>query len=141
MAGTYANPVMDADFPDPAVILAPDGFYYAYATQTLRDGEWLNIQVARSPDLVHWQHLGDALPDKPAWARETQDFWAPYVLQDGDRYLMYYSATPTLPRSRAWTLPGRRDFDSPAGPFVEWACRCCSAWGSNLSTRWRSTIR
>src|SRR5213075_2449428 len=75
--GTYVNPVLDADFPDPMVIQAPDGCYYAYATQTLRDGEWINIQVARSADLVHWQQLGDALPDKPSWARETQDFWAP----------------------------------------------------------------
>ena len=66
------------------MILAPDGFYYAYATQTLRDGKWINIQVARSTDLVHWEHLGDALPDKPDWAQETQDFWAPFVLYDGD---------------------------------------------------------
>ena len=34
--GHYANPILDADFPDPAVILAADGYYYAYATQTLR---------------------------------------------------------------------------------------------------------
>src|SRR5215212_11642377 len=61
----YTNPVLDADFPDPAVILATDGYYYAYATQTLRDGAWINIQVARSADLVHWHHLGDALPEKP----------------------------------------------------------------------------
>ena len=60
--------MLDEDFPDPALILAPDGFYYAYATQTLRDGQWINIQVARSADLVHWDHLGDALPDKPGWA-------------------------------------------------------------------------
>jgi arabinan endo-1,5-alpha-L-arabinosidase len=33
-AGTYANPVLDADFPDPTVLRASDGFYYAYATQT-----------------------------------------------------------------------------------------------------------
>ncbi|HVL30486.1 MAG TPA: family 43 glycosylhydrolase, partial [Sphingomicrobium sp.] len=66
--GHYANPILDADFPDPAVILADDGFYYAYATQTLRDGEWINIQVARSADLLHWDLLGDALPEKPAWA-------------------------------------------------------------------------
>ena len=35
----------------------------------------------------------------PAQARlgqDTQDFWAPYVLRDGDRYLMYYSATPDV---------------------------------------------
>ena len=64
IVGTYTNPVLDADFPDPAVILAPDGHYYAYGTQTLRDGAWINVQVARSPDLVHWQLLGDALPEK-----------------------------------------------------------------------------
>ena len=70
----YVNPVLDADFPDPAVILAPDGYYYAYATQTLRDGEWINIQVARSADLVHWEHLGDALPEKPDWAQRHAGF-------------------------------------------------------------------
>src|SRR4051794_668866 len=87
--GTYVNPVLDADFPDPAVILAPDGFYYAYATQTLRDDVWINIQVARSRDLVHWEHLGDALPQKPDWAKTTQDFWAPSVIFDGSTYFMY----------------------------------------------------
>ena len=59
---TYANPVLDADFPDPAVIKAADGFYYAYATQTEIGGKWVNMQVARSRDLATWQHLGDALP-------------------------------------------------------------------------------
>ena len=119
-AGTYVNPILDADFPDPAVILAPDGFYYAYATQTLRDGEWINIQVARSADLVHWQHLGDALPDKPNWARETQDFWAPFVLYDGERYLMYYSATHDACHDpeRGHCLAIATS-DSPAGPFVD----------------------
>ena len=57
----YANPVLDSDFPDPAVVKAPDGFYYAYATQTERDGRWINLQVARSRDLRDWEHLGDAL--------------------------------------------------------------------------------
>ena len=58
VAATFANPVLDADFPDPTVIRAPDGSYYAYATQTERDGKWVNIQVARSADLVHWDYLG-----------------------------------------------------------------------------------
>jgi arabinan endo-1,5-alpha-L-arabinosidase len=116
----YVNPVLDADFPDPAVILAPDGFYYAYATQTLRDGEWINIQVARSADLVHWQHLGDALPDKPAWARQTQDFWAPYVVQNSIGYVMYYSATPDAcdgpERGHCLAIATSQ---SPTGPFVD----------------------
>src|SRR4051812_37362843 len=88
----YSNPVFDTDFPDPTVVRASDGYYYAYATQTVRDGRMINIQVARSHDLVQWEHLGDALPVKPAWANQTQKLWAPHVSQHGDTFYMYYSA-------------------------------------------------
>jgi len=119
-ANSYINPILDEDFPDPAVIHAPDGRYYAYATQTLRDGHWINIQVARSADLVHWQILGDALPEKPSWARETQDFWAPFVLHDGQRYLMYYSATHDACHEpeRGHCLAVATS-ESPTGPFTD----------------------
>jgi len=116
---TYYNPVLDLDFPDPAVILAPDGYYYAYATQTLRDDHWLNIQVARSADLVNWEHLGDALPEKPSWAQETQDFWAPSVIFDGSTYFMYYSATPDAAREGPDHALAIATSQSPAGPFVD----------------------
>ncbi len=119
-APSYANPILDHDFPDPAVIRAPDGFYYAYATQTLLDGAWINIQVARSADLVHWDHMGDALPDRPDWASETQDFWAPSVIFDGSTYFMYYSATPNFchhhERGHALAVATA---NSPEGPFVD----------------------
>ena len=117
---SYQNPILDTDFPDPALIRAPDGFYYAYATQTLRDGHWINIQVARSPDLVHWEDLGDALPQKPEWALTTQDFWAPSVIYDGSTYFMYYSATPDAchhhERGHALAVATA---SSPAGPFID----------------------
>jgi arabinan endo-1,5-alpha-L-arabinosidase len=118
--GTYVNPVLDEDFPDPALILAPDGYYYAYATQTLREGHWINVQVARSADLVRWEHLGDALPEKPAWAQTTQDFWAPSVIFDGSTYFMYYSATPDVAHQpkRGHCLAVATS-TSPAGPFVD----------------------
>jgi arabinan endo-1,5-alpha-L-arabinosidase len=119
VSGVYVNPVLDADFPDPSVIRAPDGIYYAYGTQTQRDGKWLNIQVARSMDLVHWQHLGDALPAKPQWASTTQDFWAPDVLRDGSRYLMYYSAKPNSSDERHGLCLGVAAASSPAGPFID----------------------
>jgi arabinan endo-1,5-alpha-L-arabinosidase len=116
----YTNPILDWDFPDPAVIHAPDGYYYAYATQTRRGGKWINIQIAQSSDLVHWQHLGDALPDKPDWALETQDFWAPSVIFDGTTYVMYYSATPDVcalhERGHALAVATS---SSPQGPFVD----------------------
>jgi arabinan endo-1,5-alpha-L-arabinosidase len=118
--GTYTNPILDEDFPDPAAILAPDGYYYAYGTQTLREGHWVNIQVARSRDLIHWEHLADALPQKPDWAQTTQDFWAPSVIYDGSTYFMYYSATPDAchrhERGHALAVATSK---SPAGPFVD----------------------
>ncbi|HEX5239296.1 MAG TPA: glycoside hydrolase family 43 protein [Sphingomicrobium sp.] len=115
----YTNPVLDEDFPDPALIHAPDGYYYAYGTQTLRDGRWINIQVARSRNLVHWEHLGDALPEKPVWARTTQDLWAPSVIFDGSKYFMYYSATPDECSDGPDHALAVAISDSPAGPFVD----------------------
>jgi arabinan endo-1,5-alpha-L-arabinosidase len=117
--GTYCNPILNEDFPDPAVILAPDGYYYAYGTQTLREGQWINIQVARSADLIHWENLGDALPEKPAWAQLTQDFWAPTVIYDGKTYFMYYSATPDTHREGPDHALAVATSTSPVGPFVD----------------------
>lgn len=117
---TYANPVLDSDFPDPAVLTAADGFHYAYATQGGADGI-RNIQMARSRNLVEWDDLGDALPVKPVWASRTQDFWAPHVLEDGGRYFLYYSAKPDA----ALDDPSRglclavATAASPAGPFTD----------------------
>lgn len=118
--GQFINPVIDADFPDPAIIHAEDGYYYAYGTQTLRGDHWINVQVARSRDLVNWDYLGDALPNKPGWAQTTQDFWAPSVIYDGATYFMYYSATPDVchhhERGHALAIATST---SPAGPFVD----------------------
>jgi arabinan endo-1,5-alpha-L-arabinosidase len=116
---TYTNPVIAADFPDPSVLRASDGFYYAYATQTRRDGRWINIQVARSADLTHWQLIGDALPAKPVWALKTQDFWAPHVVRDGARYLMYFSGKPDTSDERHGLCLGIATAISPLGPFID----------------------
>ncbi len=116
---TYANPVFDADFPDPAVLYAADGHYYAYATQ---GGEPMhNLQVARSRNLVVWERLGDGLPVKPAWASRTQDFWAPHVAAHDGRYYLYYSAKPDAAlddTSRGLCL-AVATADRPEGPFTD----------------------
>ena len=62
---TDGNPVLNRDFPDPDVIKAANGWYYAYSTQTEAPEGHVNIQVAKSRDLVHWHYLGDALPKLP----------------------------------------------------------------------------
>lgn len=120
-AGTYRNPVLDTDFPDPALLKAPDGDWFAYATQGKGPKGHANIQLARSRDLVTWTHLGDALPTKPRWARTTQDFWAPDVsLRDG-RYLLYYSARPdpVSGEPEAGLCLAVATSSSPAGPFTD----------------------
>ena len=112
----FQNPVLDADFPDPSLLLAPDGYYYAYATNTKRAGRIINIQVARSLDLVSWEYLGECLPDKPTWADQTQRYWAPDASRHADgRYLLYYSAQPNDPA--AGMVVGVAVADAPAGPF------------------------
>jgi arabinan endo-1,5-alpha-L-arabinosidase len=91
-ARVYANPVFDEDFPDPTVIDAGGGWFYAYATQGDVAGRVQNIQVARSRDLVAWERAGDALPVKPSWASRTQLFWAPDVHRRARTFYMYFSA-------------------------------------------------
>jgi arabinan endo-1,5-alpha-L-arabinosidase len=112
-------PVFDEDFPDPAVLLASDGWYYAYATQTIVEQpsvHVINIQAARSKDLVGWELLGDALPVKPSWAQTTQKFWAPHVTEADGRYYLYYSAEPD---SRDGLCLAVATAASPAGPFTD----------------------
>lgn len=115
-ASTYTNPVYDADFPDPTVIRASDNFFYAYATQGTVAGKTYNIQVARSRDLVRWELLGDALPAKPAWANQTQKFWAPHVSQHGDTFYMYYSADPNTLTGLCLAVATAKQ---PQGPFTD----------------------
>lgn len=88
------NPVWDHDFPDPTVIRTPEGMYYAYATQGGYGSNRAHIQVARSKDGIHWEWVGDALPDKPQWASASDRFWAPHALYDKPhkRYVLYYAA-------------------------------------------------
>jgi beta-xylosidase len=110
---TFTNPVLDQDFPDPDVLKVGDT-YYAYSTNS----ENINIQVARSSDLVHWQFVGDALPKLPNWA--VQDFgwaWAPDVSSNGKTYLMYFVARFAIDKGGTQCI-GAATSDQPEGPFT-----------------------
>jgi arabinan endo-1,5-alpha-L-arabinosidase len=112
---------IDADFPDPAIIQADDGTYYAYATQGRVDGRMVNVQIARSPDLRKWERVGDALPEKPGWASQTQDFWAPHVSRFGHGYVLHYSAKPdtALADPEQGLCLAVATSDRPEGPFTD----------------------
>ena len=112
----FQNPVFDADFPDPTIIRTASGEFYSYATQTFSNGTWKNIQAARSSDLENWEYVGDVLPTKPAWANQTQNFWAPHVTEANGVYYMYYSADPNTRTGLCLAVATAAD---PAGPFTD----------------------
>jgi len=113
---TYQNPVLNRDFPDPTVIAAPDGWYYAYGTETMINARPYNIQVARSQDLVTWEWQGDAFPEGVAWASQGRSYWAPHVLYapEQDRYVMYFSAHHDARNGKCLAVATAA---SPLGPF------------------------
>jgi beta-xylosidase len=108
------RPVLDQNFPDPAVIEA-GGIYYAYATNF----QATHIQAARSADLIEWTVLPDAMPDLAPWVEpRPNQIWAPEVVQLDATYRMYYTA-----RSRALDKQciGVAVSDQPEGPFRDTA--------------------
>lgn len=113
----YTNPIMNINFPDPTPVKAPDGNYYVYATNSEVNGETVNIQVARSEDLITWTMVGDALPEKPSWA--GSDFWAPHVFYDeaSQTYYLYYSGESTT--EDQGKCMGVATSQNPEGPFVD----------------------
>ena len=102
---SYTNPVIDSDFPDPGILHLSDGNYYAYATQD----PWGHVGTAKSKDLVHWQNMGDSLPELPSFAPTRA--WAPQVVQDGDTYYLYYAGNYPMCSIVATA-------SSPVGPFI-----------------------
>ncbi len=117
--GQFKNPVLAVNFPDP-FILKDGNTYYAYATNTRRGEPLRHIQVARSPDLLKWKLLPDALPAPAVWS--IRDYWAPEVTKTTAGYVMYYSAksasvlNPSASNAECISLGIAR---SPEGPFVD----------------------
>jgi arabinan endo-1,5-alpha-L-arabinosidase len=108
---------LDRDFADPTVIRVGDQ-YYAYGTQTESDDGYVNIQVARSPDLKTWTYLGEGLPNKPAWGASNQSYWAPHVVEKDGVFYLYYSAVPDDPTDGENCLAVATS-EAPEGPFTD----------------------
>lgn len=117
-AREYRNPVLNRDFPDPDLIKAPNDWYYAYSTESDTTKGHVNIQVAKSRDLVHWNYRGDALPKLPSWGDQAGVSWAPDVARHGGRYFLYYSIVPNKMLRNFGLCLAVATSRSPAGPFV-----------------------
>jgi len=56
--GTYTNPVIAADYPDPDVILVNDVYYMVTTTMFIFPG----VTILKSYDLVNWTYCSNAVP-------------------------------------------------------------------------------
>ena len=90
----YTNPVFDQNTPDPSVVKAPDGAFYAYGT---------GGTCRKSYDLVNWEDMGIALK-RPTWNDSVRtdkngkqhpmrfSLWALDVSRVGKKYLVHYAS-------------------------------------------------
>ena len=79
---TVLGPVVDRNFPDPAIIHL-NGTSYAFATNNRgAGGKMIHVQMATSTDNETWTYLHgqDALPTVGAWAT-GRGVWGPDVVQ------------------------------------------------------------
>ena len=119
--GTFTNPVLWADVPDPDVIQVGDYFYLVSTTMHLMPG----APVMRSKDLVNWEtasYLFDRLADTPNYDMDGctaygRGQWATSLRYHNGRYYAYFSPndkpfrgyvyTTTDPAKEKWELISR----------------------------------
>lgn len=85
--GKYRNPVIAQSLPDPTIIKAPDGAFYLYATEDIR-----NIPIYKSNNLTDWNFVGTAFTEKTRPDFEPGGgLWAPDINYINGKYVLYYS--------------------------------------------------
>jgi arabinan endo-1,5-alpha-L-arabinosidase len=158
---TYTNPLsisipsggLVENCPDPTIIRGQqpgDENWYVYCTaDALNDqdkdaaGKYNQHLIAtlKSPDLVNWTYVGDALSALPNWADPSSDIWAPDVQFFNGKYHLYYVVVTTNPTTYSieTSAIAVATSDSPTGPWTQapipaiepHAAACCAA-----SNRW-----
>ena len=118
--GTYTNPVIAGDYPDPSVIRV-GADYWAMATT----GGWApHFSILHSTDLVNWRVVGSVFQKKPAWVKS--DFWAPEIIEDRGRYFVFYTARREDGAGKRGTLcVAVATAPAPSGPYTDYGPLAC----------------
>lgn len=115
--GTYQNPVIPGDFPDPSVIRVGNMYYAAGTTSDFAP----NYPLYESTDLVNWKQIGSIFNEQPAWTSEN--FWAPELYYHNGTFYVYYTAKRKSDRVScigvATTKDLRKGF-TDHGIIIEW---------------------
>ena len=79
----YSNPVIDNSVPDPTIVRTPQGIFYLYGTENIR-----NVPIYASRNLVNWTYRGTAFTDqtRPQMV-PNGNIWAPDINLIGERYV------------------------------------------------------
>jgi len=116
---TYQNPVFNHDFPDPNLVEAKEGYFYAYSTQASWKKENFGgqyvIPILRSKNLVNWEVVGDALQKKPDW-KAKGGIWAPDAAYYKRNYFLYYSYSTWGDENPGIGVASAKN---PEGPFTD----------------------
>lgn len=83
--GTYQNPVINQDIPDPAVLRDGDTYYYCGSTGHYYPA----LAIYYSKDLVNWAFLCYPFPDFKG------NVWAPELIKYGGKYYLYFPVDGT----------------------------------------------
>lgn len=95
--GSYLNPILSGDHPDPSVLRDGDVYYLVSSSFVYYPG----LVVWRSDDLINWSPVG------PALREPLGSVYAPDLVKVGSRYYVYFavrgipqqpSATSAVPR-------------------------------------------
>lgn len=103
------NPLI-RNIPDPYVLKASDGEFYAYGTTDPQ----LGYRVYVSSDMFNWENKGFVYKNSKQW--QSGDFWAPEVYECNDKFYLFYTARE---KSTGSLKLGVAVSDSPTGEFID----------------------
>jgi len=108
--GTFRNPILAGDRPDPAVVRVGEDYYLTHSSFDSAPG----LTIWHSRDLVNWRYLTDALPTP------LSTVFAPDFIHHQGRFYIYIPFIPA-PWSTAITEPEIHVIvaDDPRGPWSE----------------------
>lgn len=113
--GTYTNPIINADYPDPDIIRVGDDYYMVSSSFVAMPG----IPICHSKDLINWRIIGhayDSITFRPQYRMENEKTaysrlcWAPSIKYHqgiyyigvniaDDGFVMFKSSRPEGPYS------------------------------------------
>lgn len=108
--GSFLNPILAGDHPDPTVLKDGDDYYMTFSSFNSYPG----IIIWHSRDLVNWAPIG------PALQKNIGTVWALDLCKHGERYYIYI---PAAPDGKPW------------GTYVIWADDINGPWSEPIDLK------